>query len=82
LETDVNERVTLFPSEPGMTIRKTVILRKGRERLRPSSDGALRDRVTERGVLLDKVPASEADDPFMTFSEWSSEADEKAYCNL
>ena len=30
------------------------------------------------GVLLDKAPANEADDPFATFTEWSNEADEKA----
>jgi len=38
--------------------------------------------MTEEGVLLDKAPANEADDPFATFSEWSNEADEKAYGGL
>ena len=43
----------------------------------------LRYRVTADGVLLYKAPATtEADDPFAAFSEWSSEADEKAYGNL
>ena len=42
----------------------------------------LRYRMTEEGVLLDKAPANEADDPFATFSEWSNEADEKAYGGL
>ena len=42
----------------------------------------LRYRLTENGVLLDKAPPSETDDPFASFSEWSSEADEKAYGNL
>jgi hypothetical protein len=38
-------------------------------------------RVTDDGVLLDK--ATEAgDDPFAAFSEWTSEADEKAYGGL
>jgi hypothetical protein len=32
--------------------------------------------------MIDKAPVSEADDPFATFTEWSSEADEKAYANL
>ena len=31
--------------------------------------------------LIDKAPA-EADDPFAAFTEWSSEADEKAYGKL
>jgi len=38
--------------------------------------------MTEDGVLLDKAPANEADDPFATFSEWSNEADEKVYGGL
>ena len=42
----------------------------------------LRYRMTEEGILLDKAPANEADDPFATFSEWSNEADEKAYGGL
>jgi hypothetical protein len=32
--------------------------------------------------MLDKAPVNEADDPFATFSEWSNEADEKAYGDL
>jgi hypothetical protein len=32
--------------------------------------------------LLDKAAANEADDPFAAFSEWSSEADAKAYGGL
>jgi antitoxin PrlF len=41
----------------------------------------LRYRVTDDGILLDK--ATEAgDDPFAAFSEWTSEADEKAYGGL
>ena len=30
-------------------------------------------------VPPDKTPTQEPDDPFATFSEWSDEADEKAY---
>jgi len=33
-------------------------------------------------VLLDKAPVPEADDPFAAFSEWSGEADERAYADL
>jgi bifunctional DNA-binding transcriptional regulator/antitoxin component of YhaV-PrlF toxin-antitoxin module len=59
-----------------------VIPRQVRERLRLKSGDTLRYRMTDEGVILDKAPANEADDPFAAFSEWSSEADEKAYRNL
>jgi len=61
---------------------QTVIPREVRERLDLKPGDTLRYRVTEEGVLLDKAPATEADDPFATFSEWSNEADEKAYGSL
>ena len=41
----------------------------------------IRYRLTNEGVLIDKAPA-ETDDPFAAFTEWSSEADEKAYDKL
>jgi len=61
---------------------QTVIPREVRERLALKPGDTLRYRVTEDGVLLDKAPASETDDPFAAFSEWSSAADEKAYGGL
>ena len=61
---------------------QTVIPREVRERLALKPGDTLRYRVTDDGVLLDKAPANEADDPFATFSEWSNEADEKAYGGL
>jgi antitoxin PrlF len=61
---------------------QTVIPREVRERLGLKPGDTLRYRVTEDGVLLDKTAANEADDPFAAFSEWSSEADEKAYGSL
>ena len=61
---------------------QTVIPREVRERLRLKPGDTLRYRMTESGVLIDKAPAGEADDPFATFSEWSNEADEKAYDGL
>jgi antitoxin PrlF len=61
---------------------QTVIPREVRDRLALKPGDTLRYRVTEQGVLLDKAPANEADDPFAAFSEWSSEADEKAYGGL
>jgi antitoxin PrlF len=61
---------------------QTVIPREVRERLDLKPGDTLRYRVTDDGVLLDKAPANESDDPFATFSEWSNEADEKAYGSL
>jgi antitoxin PrlF len=61
---------------------QTVIPREVRERLALKPGDTLRYRVTEKGVLLDKAPATDTDDPFAAFSEWSGEADEKAYGNL
>ena len=61
---------------------QTVIPHAVRERLALKPGDTLRYRVTDDGVLLDKAPASETDDPFATFSEWSGAADEKAYGGL
>jgi antitoxin PrlF len=61
---------------------QTVIPRAVRERLDLKPGDTLRYRLTDKGVLLDKAPANEADDPFATFSEWSNAADEKAYGSL
>jgi len=61
---------------------QTVIPREVREELGLKPGDTLRYRVTDQGILLDKAPASEADDPFATFSEWANEADEKAYGGL
>lgn len=60
---------------------QTVIPREVRDRLRLKPGDTLRYRLTESGVLLDKATAAE-DDPFTSFEEWSSEADEKAYGDL
>lgn len=61
---------------------RTVIPREVRDRLSLKPGDRLRYRATEKGVLLDKAPANDADDPFAAFSEWSGEADEKAYPTL
>ena len=60
---------------------QTVLPREVRAKLRIKPGDTLRYRLTEQGVLIDKAPA-DIDDPFATFSEWSSEADEKAYAGL
>ncbi len=59
-----------------------MIPREIRDKLGLKPGDTLRYRLTEQGVLLDKAAANEADDPFAAFSEWSSEADEKAYGGL
>ena len=61
---------------------QTVIPREVREQLGLKPGDRLRYRLTDDGVLIDKAAATEADDPFAAFSEWSSEADEKAYGKL
>jgi len=60
---------------------QTVIPREVREQLKLRPGDILRYRMTDDGILLDK--ATEAGDgPFAVFSEWTSEADEKAYGGL
>jgi antitoxin PrlF len=61
---------------------QTVIPREVRERLDLRPGDMLRYRLTKDGVLIDKASANETGDPFATFSEWSSEADEKACAGL
>ncbi len=60
---------------------QTVIPRQVREKLGLKPGDTLRYRLSDDGVLIDKAPA-EVDDPFAAFSEWSGEADEKAYADL
>jgi antitoxin PrlF len=61
---------------------ETVIPREVRERLRLEPGDTLRYRLTAKAALLDKAPASDRDDPFVAFSEWSGEVDEKAFDSL
>ncbi len=58
-----------------------MIPREIRDRLGLKPGDTLRYRMTEAGVLLDKAE-SDGEDPFVSFSEWHSEADEKAYGGL
>ncbi|WP_022723878.1 AbrB/MazE/SpoVT family DNA-binding domain-containing protein [Rhodopseudomonas sp. B29] len=60
---------------------QTVIPREIREQLGLKPGDTLRYRMTEVGVVLDKA-TEDGDDPFVAFSEWRSEADEKAYGGL
>jgi antitoxin PrlF len=60
---------------------QTVIPIEVREWLKLQAGDILRYRVTADGVLLDKA-TNALDEPFATFSEWTSAADEKAYGGL
>jgi antitoxin PrlF len=59
---------------------QTVIPVEVRERLKLQPGDILRYRATEDGILLKK--ATGAAEPFAMFSEWKSDADEKAYGGL
>jgi len=59
---------------------QTVIPREVCEQLKLKPGDTLRFRLTDEGILLDK--AIEAGDPFAAFSEWTSEADERAFADL
>jgi antitoxin PrlF len=61
---------------------QTVLPRAVRDRLGIRPGDTVRYRLTEAGVMIDKSPAGEADDPFASFSEWAGAADEKAYGGL
>ena len=61
---------------------QTVIPREVREKLGLKPGDRLRYSTTENGVLIQKALSGVEDDPFAVFSEWSSEADEKAYGKL
>lgn len=63
------------------TKAQTVIPREVRARLGIKAGDRLRYEITTKGVTIEKADA-EGDDPFATFTEWSSEADERAYKSL
>ena len=52
-----------------------------REKLGLKPGDTLRYRVTDDGILLEKATET-VEDPLAAFSEWTSEADEKAYDGL
>jgi antitoxin PrlF len=60
---------------------KTAIPREVCEHLALKPGDTLRYRVTDDGILLDKAIEA-SDDPLAVFSEWTSEADERAYADL
>lgn len=61
---------------------RIVLPRAVRKRLRISPGDRLRYLVDDRGVYIDKDTPAKESESFPTFSEWSSEADEKAFADL
>ncbi|MFZ1964375.1 MAG: AbrB/MazE/SpoVT family DNA-binding domain-containing protein [Roseiarcus sp.] len=61
---------------------QTVLPREVRERLKISPGDRLRYVVDDQGVRIEKETRAQEDDPFATFSEWSSETDEEAFADL
>ena len=61
---------------------RTVLPRAARKRLRISPGDRLRCLVDDCGVRIENASDVADDDSFGTFSEWSTEADEEAFCVL
>jgi antitoxin PrlF len=61
---------------------RTVLPREVRERMKVSPGDRRRYLVDDQGVRIEKEMQAQEDDPFATFSEWSSEADEEAFADL
>lgn len=61
---------------------QTVVPREIRERLGLKPGDILRYRVTETGILIEKARTEGEDDPFATFTEWSSPEDDLAFAEL
>lgn len=64
------------------TKSQTVIPKDVREKLGLKPGDRLRYTITASGIKIEKAERQTEDDPFAVFTEWSSEADEKAYGNL
>ena len=58
---------------------KVAVPKLVRDTLGLSSGDRIRFRVTKQLVIVEKADQMDADDPFSAFSEWASDADEKAY---
>jgi antitoxin PrlF len=71
------KRITSKVTSKSQTVIPAVI----REKLGIGPGDVLRYVETANGILIEKARRIE-DDPFATFSEWTSEADNKAYADL
>jgi antitoxin PrlF len=61
---------------------QTVVPAEVRERLRIKPGDRLRYIIDETGVRIERSAPNEEDDPFATFTEWASDADDEAYADL
>lgn len=61
---------------------QTVVPRQIRERLGLKPGDTVRYRITDAGVLIEKVQPGAEEDPFATFTEWSSPEDDAAFADL
>ena len=61
---------------------QTTIPQPVRAALRLQPGDELIYQIDEQRVILTKAGGGKTDDPFRTFSEWSSEADTRAYGSL
>ena len=61
---------------------QTVIPKAVREKLGLKPGDLLRYVVDKDRIMIEKVRSEAEDDPFAAFTEWSSEADERAYKSL
>jgi antitoxin PrlF len=61
---------------------QTVIPREIRARLDLKPGDVVRYRLTEVGVVIDKLPQQSDEDALASFSEWASTSDDAAYDGL
>ncbi|MDR3513814.1 MAG: AbrB/MazE/SpoVT family DNA-binding domain-containing protein [Caulobacteraceae bacterium] len=61
---------------------QTVIPREIRSRLDLKPGDVVRYRLTDAGVVIDKLPQQSDEDALASFSEWTSAADDEAYSGL
>jgi antitoxin PrlF len=61
---------------------QTVIPKAVREKLGLRPGDLVRSVFEGEHVVIDRAPTGIGEDPFATFTEWASEADEKAYRSL
>ena len=61
---------------------QTVIPREIRARLDLKPGDVVRYRLTDAGIVIDKLPQQSDEDALASFSEWASAADDEAYAGL
>lgn len=61
---------------------QTTIPQPVRKALRLKEGDEIAYVITRDHVIITKATTAPADDPFVTFDEWDSEADRKAYADL